>query len=254
MFTRAIVRKPCKNIVQGLTASNLGIPDYERALIQHSNYVQALRECGLEVYILEAEEDYPDSVFIEDIALLTPHCAIITNPGAPTRRDETAGIRDMLQEFYEDIFKILPPGTLEAGDVMMAGDHYFIGLSKRTNREGAEQLKAFLNEFNLSGSTVELQNLLHLKTGVSYLENNTMLIASEFNDSTIFNRYKCIEVPPEETYAANSIWVNGTVIVPKGYPVTIQKIKDAGDDQILTVDTSEFRKLDGGLSCLSLRF
>lgn len=254
MFTRAIVRKPCKNIVQGLTASNLGIPDYERALIQHSNYVQALRECGLEVYILEAEEDYPDSVFIEDIALLTPHCAIITNPGAPTRRDETAGIRDMLQEFYEDIFKIQPPGTLEAGDVMMAGDHYFIGLSKRTNREGAEQLKAFLNEFNLSGSTVELQNLLHLKTGVSYLENNTMLIASEFKGATIFNRYKCIEVPPEETYAANSIWVNGTVIVPKGYPVTIQKIKDAGDDQILTVDTSEFRKLDGGLSCLSLRF
>jgi dimethylargininase len=254
MFTRAIVRKPCKNIAKGLTAANLGTPKYEKALTQHSNYVQALRDCGLEILELEAEEDYPDSVFIEDIALLTPHFALITNPGASSRRGETAGIKEVLQEFYEDIFEIEPPGTLEAGDVMMADTHYFIGLSGRTNREGAEQLIALLNKFNLSGSTVELQNLLHLKTGVSYLENNTMLVAQELKGTELFDNYRCIEVPTEETYAANCIWVNGTVIVPKGYPVTLQKIRDAGFDRIITVDTSEFRKLDGGLSCLSLRF
>lgn len=254
MFTRAIVREPCKNIAQGLTAANLGTPDYEKAMIQHSNYVQALRDCGLEVLKLQADEDYPDSVFIEDIALLTPCFAVITNPGAPSRRGETAGIREVLQEFYEDIFEIQHPGTLEAGDVMKVGDHYFIGLSKRTNREGAEQLIALLDKFRLSGSTVELQNLLHLKTGVSYLENNTMLVAPELKESELFDNYCCIEVQPEETYAANCIWVNGTIIVPKGYPVTLQKIKDAGFDRMLAVDTSEFRKLDGGLSCLSLRF
>ena len=187
MFTRAIVRKPCKNIARGLTAAKLGTPDYEKALIQHSNYVKALRDCGLVVLQMEADENYPDSVFIEDIALLTPHFAVITNPGAPSRRGETAGIREVLQEFYKDIFEIQPPGTLEAGDVMMAGNHYFIGLSERTNRKGAKQLIVFLNKYGLSGSTIALQSLLHLKTGVSYLENNNMLIAPQFKDAPIFD-------------------------------------------------------------------
>jgi len=254
MFTRAIVRKPCKNLVYGIRDANLGTPDYKRALIQHANYVQALRHCGLEVKQLEACEDYPDSVFIEDIALLTEAFAVITNPGASSRRGETEGIREVLQEFYEDIFEIQPPGTLEGGDVMMADDHFFIGLSERTNRKGAEQLISLLNKFGFSGSTIEIKNLLHLKTGVSYLENNTMLVAPELKGVPYFDGYNCIDVPTEEKYAANAVWINGTLVVPNGYPITLQKIKDAGYEHILTVDTSEFKKLDGGLSCLSLRF
>lgn len=254
MFTRAIVRLPCKYIDNGLSAANLGTPDYERARIQHAQYVKALEDCGLEVHKMDADEDYPDSVFIEDIALLTPRCAIITNPGAPSRRGETAGVREVLQEYYEDIHEIQSPGTLEAGDVMMAGKQCYIGLSERTNAEGAEQLLRLLKKFGITGSIIEIRNLLHLKTGVSYLENNTMLVAPELKNRPFLDGYKSIEIPAEERYAANCIWVNGTVMVPEGYPVTKQKIKEAGYDHIRTVETSEFRKLDGGLSCLSLRF
>ena len=203
---------------------------------------------------MDADENYPDSVFIEDVALLTPHCAVITNPGAPSRRGETLGIGEVLQNYYDHIFRIESPGTLEAGDVMMAGNHCFIGLSERTNPEGAEQLLTLLKKYGISGSTIDIRNLLHLKTGVSYLENNTMLVAPELMDSPFLDGFKSIEVPADERYAANCIWVNGTVMVPEGYHVTEQRIKEAGYDHIRTVDTSEFRKLDGGLSCLSLRF
>ncbi len=254
MFTRAIVRLPCKNIDKGLSAANLGAPDYERARIQHAQYVKALEDCGLEVHRMSADEDYPDSVFIEDVALLTPKGAVITRPGATSRRGETEGIRDVLREFYDETVEIQSPGTLEAGDVMMAGDRFFIGVSGRTNSEGAEQLQAILYEFGYSTTLVDLENLLHLKTGVSYLEDNTMLVAPELMKTELFDDYRIIAVPLEERYAANCIWVNGTIIVPEGYPVTLNKLEEAGFDRIVTVDTSEFRKLDGGLSCLSLRF
>ncbi|MDX1587168.1 MAG: arginine deiminase family protein, partial [Balneolaceae bacterium] len=196
----------------------------------------------------------PDSVFIEDIALLTPKGAVITRPGALSRRGETEGIREVLQEFYDEIVEIQPPGTLEAGDVMQAGDHYFIGLSARTNREGAEQLQAILHEFGYSTTLVDLDNLLHLKTGISYLEDNTIIVAPELKRAEIFDEYRTIVVSSEERYAANCIWVNGMVIVPKGYPEILKKLEDAGYEHIRSIDTSEFRKLDGGLSCLSLRF
>lgn len=254
MFNRAIVQKPCRNIADGITSADLGKPDYQKALIQHASYVQALRDCGLEVTQLEAVEEYPDSVFIEDIALLTPKVAVVTRPGAPSRRGETEGIREVLQEFYEEIDEIQPPGTLEAGDVMMAGDRFFIGLSERTNREGADQLQAILHKNGYSTFVIELNSLLHLKTGVSYLENNTMLVAPELKESDQFDDYRTIVVPFEERYAANCIWVNGRVIIPQGYPATRKKLEDAGFEHIVAVDTSEYRKLDGGLSCLSLRF
>lgn len=254
MFTRAIVRKPCKNIVRGITRANLGKPDYNRALRQHAQYVQTLRDCGLEVIHLEASEEYPDSVFIEDIALLTSKVAVITNPGAPSRRGETAGIGKVLEQFYDEISAIQPPGTLDAGDVMMAGNHYFIGLSERTNRAGARQLEAILQKFGFTATLVGLENLLHLKTGVSYLEQNTMLVGPELKEADFLDGYRTIAVPLEESYAANCIWLNGTIIAPEGYPITLKKIADAGYDRIMTVDTSEFQKLDGGLSCLSLRF
>lgn len=254
MFTRAIVRKPCKSIVDGLTDANLGVPDYKKALVQHATYVQSLKECGLTVIQLEAREEYPDSVFIEDIALLAPEGAVITNPGAPSRRSETDGIREVLRDFFDEIVEIQPPGTLDGGDIMMAGDRFFIGLSGRTNRKGAEQVQTILHKFGYSTALVDLENLLHLKTGVSYLEDNTMLVTPGLMESNLFDEYRKIVVPREELYAANCIWVNDTIIVPKDYPVTCKKLADAGFNRIQEVDTSEFRKLDGGLSCLSLRF
>lgn len=252
-FNYAIVRKPCREIVHGLTSSSLGSPDYSKALEQHVAYVKILEECGLEVRILEADNRYPDSTFIEDVALCTPKCAIITNPGASSRRKETDGMEEILQDYYDIIERILSPGTLEAGDVMMVGDHYYIGISERTNTQGADQLIRILEKYNMSGSKVFLKEVLHLKTGLSYLENNNLLISGEFLHDSEFAHFNKIVIDSSEAYAVNSLWINGNVIVPAGFPQTAEKVKQAGYAVIL-VKVSEFEKLDGGLSCLSLRF
>lgn len=253
MFSKAIVRKPNRSMIDGITAANLGKPNYINALKQHANYVSALKSCGLEVTVLEANEHYPDSTFVEDVALCTPHCAIITNPGAPSRRGEITEMNEALKSFYSNIEHILAPGNVEAGDIMMVGDHYYIGLSARTNLEGANQMIDFLEKYGLSGSVVDFKEVLHLKTGLAYLENNKLVACGEFVDHPEFQQFDKIVIPMEESYAANCIWVNDTVIVPAGFPVAKQKIKDAGY-AVLEVDVSEFQKLDGGLSCLSLRF
>jgi dimethylargininase len=253
MFTKAIVRQPCKNLVHGITSASLGAPDYQKALIQHQQYADVLTRCGLEVTILDADEHFPDSVFVEDTALLTPKCAIITNPGATSRNAETIEMEKVIKHFHNHIEHIKEPGTLDAGDVMMVGTHFYIGLSQRTNHHGASQLINILNKYGHSGSTISLKSVLHLKTGVSYIENNTLLACGEFLSESDFKQYKIIEVPKEESYAANSLWVNDWVLVPKGYPKTHEQIGNAGYKTIV-VDVSEFRKLDGGLSCLSLRF
>jgi len=253
MFKNAIVRKPCRNIVNGLSDADLGKPDYDLAMDQHQEYVDALKECGLNVTVLEADENYPDSVFVEDTALLTSRCAVITNPGAPTRKGEVNGIRDVIVNFYKVIETIADPGTLEAGDVMMVGSHFYIGISERTNLNGANQLIKILAKYDFTGSTVTLENILHLKTAVSCLENNNLLIAGNLINNPEFNKYNVIKVDEDESYAANSLWVNGKIIIPRGFPETRLKIELADYDTI-EVDVSEFRKLDGGLSCLSLRF
>ncbi|MCF8242364.1 MAG: hypothetical protein K9J16_13350 [Melioribacteraceae bacterium] len=253
MFNCAIVKRPCKNMINGLTKAGLGKPDYQLALYQHSNYVDALEQCGVNVTVLDADENFPDSTFIEDAALCTPKCAVITNPGAESRKGETDSVYQSLQKFYESIEFIKFPGNLDAGDVMMVGDHYYIGISGRTNKDGAEQLITILNKYGMTGSTVELNSMLHLKSGTAYLENNFMLLAGEFINKQEFDKFNKITVEPEETYAANSIWVNEKIIIPAGYLKTQKKVEDAGYE-VITVDVSEFRKLDGGISCLSLRF
>lgn len=252
-FKNAIVRKPSKSMIRGLTSTNLGVPNYQLALRQHEAYIAALQSCGLKTIILDADENYPDSTFVEDVALLTSYCAIITNPGAPSRRGEITGIKQVLSEYYSEIEAIRAPGTLEAGDIMMVGSHYYIGLSARTNEEGAKQLIHILEKYGLIGSVVKLEKVLHLKTGLAYLENNNLVVCGEFLSRTEFQKFNRIEIPEEESYATNCIWVNGTVLIPTGFPIAKQKIKAAGYP-IIEVDVSEFQKLDGGLSCLSLRF
>ncbi len=253
MFKNSIVRTPGKSYINGLTSAGLGLPNYDLALKQHQDYIEALTSCGVNVKVLPPDENFPDSTFVEDTALLTPHCAIITNPGAPSRRGEIIDMNTAMKNYYSDIEKITAPGTVEAGDIMMVGDHYYIGLSKRTNLQGAEKLIAILIKHGMTGSVIRLENVLHLKTGVAYLENNNLAACGEFLTKSEFNKFNIIEIPEDESYAANCIWINGKVIFPKGYPISKQRILDAGYS-ILEVDVSEFRKLDGGLSCLSLRF
>lgn len=240
-------------MVRGLSSAGLGPPDPELALIQHAGYVRALEACGLTVTVLEANDDYPDSTFVEDAALLTRVCAIITRPGAPSRRGETDLIRATLSEFYTEIEEIRAPGTVEGGDIMMEGDHFYIGLSARTNPEGARQVIEILARHGLSGSTVSFGEMLHLKTGIAYLENDTIAATGEYLEIGEFRKFQRIEIDVDEAYAANCLWINGTVLVAEGYPNASARIAAAGYP-IIEVEVSEFRKLDGGLSCLSLRF
>ncbi len=253
MFTKAIVRTPGKSMISGLSSANLGPPNYELALKQHAAYIEALVDCGLEVLVLNPDEEYPDSTFVEDVALLTNECAIITNPGADSRKGEISNIRTELAKYYEIIEQIDGPGTVEAGDIMMIGSHFFIGLSDRTNEEGANQIIGILNRYGKTGSLVKLEKVLHLKTGLAYLENNNLVTCGEFLTKEEFCKFNILKIDENESYAANCIWVNNKVIIPLGYPRAKSTIVKAGYETI-EVDVSEFRKLDGGLSCLSLRF
>lgn len=253
MFRKAIVRKPCEEMIDGITSASLGKPDYQLALKQHQAYTNALRSCGLEVTVLEADSSFPDSCFVEDVALCTSRFAVLTNPGAPSRNGEKEAMAPVLDSFFSMVEKITYPGTLDAGDVMMVGEHFYIGISDRTNEKGASQLISILEKHGMSGEKVPLKEMLHLKTGVSYIENNHMLVFGEFCKHKAFESFHKIEVDEAESYAANSLWINDTVLVPLGFPSTLNLIRKAGF-KTLELDVSEFRKLDGGLSCLSLRF
>lgn len=256
MFKNIIVRKPSKTICKGITSSpELGQPNYEIALKQHLAYINALKSCDVNVIELEALEEFPDSCFVEDTAVLTKECAIITNPGALSRNKEIEYIINVIEQFYpkNKIEYIKSPGTLDGGDVMMVGNHFYIGKSDRTNKEGINQFISILTKYNLFGSEVSLNEVLHLKTGINYIENNNILVSGEFIDKNEFKNFNKIIVQDNESYAANCIWINGTVIIPFGYPQVQKKIQNLGYKTI-TVDTSEFKKIDGGLSCLSLRF
>jgi dimethylargininase len=252
MFNHAIARKPGRTLAEGLTTAGLGKPDFELARIQHRDYVRALEGCGLKVEVLAAADDFPDSVFVEDVAVCAPSCVILTRPGAASRRGEAALIAADLEARFECVERI-EHGTLDGGDVMMVGTHYFIGLSERTNTTGAREFREILARHGLSGSTVSFEGMLHLKSGVAYLENDNLLATREAGAHPQFASFHVLEVPRAEAYAANSVWVNDRVLMPSRYPRTRALVEKAGYT-VVEVDTSEFRKLDGGVSCLSLRY
>ncbi len=257
MFKYAIVRRPSRSLIDGISQTpEKGKPDYELALQQHDQYVQILRDLGLEVTVLEANEQFPDSVFIEDNALCTPHgVAILSRPGADSRRGEAElpDLRQALAKHYDTIEQIVEPGMTDPGDIMMVGDHYYIGLSHRTNQAAADQLTAILKPYGMTTETVEVQGILHLKDDVVYLDNNTLIVAKAYENHPAFADFKKLVVDDDEYYAVNSLWINGTVIVPRGYPKIEQQIRDCGYPVVL-IDTSEFEKITGSLTCMSLRF
>lgn len=240
-------------MIEGLTAAKLGKPDYDKALAQHRNYVAALESCGLEVLVLEADEAFPDSTFIEDAAILTPHCAFVTRPAAPSRAGETVAIREVLPRYYRNIATINAPGTLDGGDVMQVGDHFFIGLSGRTNPEGARQLIALLEQHGITGSTVPVREFLHLKTGVTAINDTTLLAAGECIDRPELSGFNILSVARKDAGGVNCIRINDRILISAGFPA-VRELLTARGEQVIEVDISEFAKLDGGLTCLSLRF
>lgn len=257
MFTRAITRRPCRALIDGITTAMFGegAPVYEDAVRQHDKYVAVLRELGLAVTELEADERYPDSCFVEDPAVVMEHCAVITNPACASRNGEKHEIIHAIREFYDEdkIFFIEAPGTMEGGDIMQVGKHFYVGLSERTNREGARQFEEIVGRFGYGVTTIPVTEGLHLKDFVIYLDNNNMLVTANMNEHPAFQSFERYVIPPEELYAINSMYINGTVLVPEGYPKTLQLIQELGYP-VRLVDTGEFRKIDGSLTCLSLRF
>ena len=253
MFSHAITRKPCENFAHGLTTTVSSAPaDYGLMLKQHAAYLEALSAAGLEVIVLDPQPDYPDAHFVEDTAVVTSDVAVITIPGAAARQGEEESIIPVLADFRK-IERIQAPGTVDGGDVLQVGNHFFIGLSERTNQEGAEQLGRILQRYNHTWATVAVGAGLHFKSSVNYVGQNMLLVTSDFRSKKQLEGYDQIVLDPAETYAANTLLVNEHLLIPAGYPVTRQRLKTLGLNMI-ELEVSEVRRMDGGLTCMSLRF
>jgi dimethylargininase len=227
MFTIAITRMPGRNFTQGITSSDLGPPDYTRMLDQHAAYVDTLQDLGLEVIVLEALGSFPDAYFVEDTAIVIPEAAIITNPGAPSRKGEEDVIEPVLAQFRK-IKRIYPPATVEGGDVLMVRNHFFVGISQRTNQEGAAQLGQILQAYGNTWTAVPLPTGLHLKSSVNYVGMNTLLVTEEFARLPVFEGYQKIVLEKGKEYAANTLLVNDHLITPTGFPSTRKKLMTLG--------------------------
>ena len=256
MFRHAIVRLPGANFAQGLTRVELGAPSAELAHDQHRAYCDALRDCGVTITILPADDSHPDGTFVEDTAVLLPQGAMLTRPGAPSRLAEVGAIRVALSVYFHEFAQIVAPGTLDGGDICEAGKQVFIGLSHRTNEAGAAQLSAWLHALGYEATTVDIRGLdsiLHLKSGMSCIGKGRLLVIEELAAHPAFASFERIVLAPEEAYAANAIEVNGRILIASGHPKLEAQLRARGETPIV-LDMSEFAKMDGGLSCLSLRF
>lgn len=255
-FTHALLRLPGDNFAQGLTQSGEGAPDPALALAQHQHYRAALEAAGLALTVLPADPRHPDGCFVEDTALLTARGGILTRPGAPSRRGETDAIADALHDAFPDLARIQAPGAVDAGDVCEADGHFLIGLSARTNEAGAAQLAGLLDDLGYRSDILDIRavkSLLHLKSGIAYLGEGRLLATADLPRHPALAAYERIDVPHAELYAANALRVNDRVLVAAGYPRARAAIESLGFETI-ALEMSEFRKLDGGLSCLSLRW
>lgn len=256
-FSRAVVCAPARTFADGLTSSGaLGRADARKALGQHREYCRALAECGLQITALPPDERYPDGTFIEDTAVVAERVAILTRPGAESRAGEVPAVAAALHSLTSKLEKIEAPGTLDGGDVCQVEEHILIGISERTNEAGAAQLTHILMRNGYTASTVDIRGhgkLLHLKSGIAYLGDQRLVIAPNFPRIAALERYTLLEVDAAEAYAANCVRLNDEVLLPSGFPRITSHLKDLGYTLRL-LDMSEFRKMDGGLSCLSLRF
>ncbi|MBN2548526.1 MAG: hypothetical protein JXB15_05195 [Anaerolineales bacterium] len=251
----AIVRAPGSNFSLGETSGLYGQPNYQIALQQHERYCQALEYCGLTLTRLPPDMAHPDSTFVEDTAIITPRCAIMSRPGAASRLGEIEDMRKVLRGFYSQLHEIQPPGTLDGGDICEAGEHFFIGISDRTNQAGAQQLANVLSDYGYTHDFVDIRGLaglLHLKSGIAYLGENRLMLVDALIDHPAFQGYEVIRVDPQENYAANCVRVNDHVLIASAYPHLSARLEQLGY-RLIELDMSEFRKMDGGLSCLSLR-
>jgi dimethylargininase len=255
-LSQAIVCPPGNNFADGLTVSGLGPPDLALARAQHAAYVQALEECGLTITRIEPDRHYPDGTFVEDTAVVTARGAMLTRPGAESRQGEEEIVGKTLADHFQWLEAIKAPGTLDGGDVCEAAGHFFIGRSERTNDEGARQLAAWLAGLGWESTVLDiraLSELLHLKSGLAHLGGRRLAAVGALARHPALEGWNVLRVPAEEQYAANCVRVNDTLLVSAGFPRMAAAVREPGL-RVVELEVSEFRKMDGGLSCLSLRW
>lgn len=224
--------------------------DVEIARAQHRGYVNALKNLGCDVLELPAQADLPDSVFVEDTAFILPETAVITRPGADSRKPETESIAQTLSPLIKLLF-LREPATLDGGDVLIVGKRIFVGISTRSNDEAIRQLQELLGGYGYTVSGVPLHGCLHLKSAVTRVDDSTLLINKNWVDTTFFTEYNLIEVDPSEPHAANCLPVGDSIIFPAAFPKTRAKLEERGY-KVLPVEVDELAKAEGAVTCCSL--
>lgn len=255
-ITRVLARRPATTFASGITTRDyLGVPTYEATIQQYDAYLGALRDCGLRVTTLDADDRYPDGHFVEDAAVIFGDTAFICRPALSSRRGEEQAIAEALAGL-DLVYAVGDGVAIEGGDVLFCEDRVLIGLSTRTNRVGAEQLAATIRS-RLGPVPVEcvpFSNVLHLKTGLTELAPGVLLHdpAMKLHEPITFA--EVVTLPPEEGYAASVLPINrDTVLIASGYP-TVQALAERHYANVIALEMSEFEKMDGGLTCLSLRY
>jgi dimethylargininase len=252
-FNNAIVRTPARSVTQGLRAVDIGAPNYEALLAEHAAYIAALEQAGVTVDVLPPLDAYPDSVFVEDAALVFPNAAIQLRPGAPTRAGEAAEIAPTLARRFERVLQ-LEAGTAEGGDILTTPRGVLIGRSARTSADGAQALVSLLAQIGLEGIPVQTPpGVLHFKSDCSLLDDETVLATPALAASGVFDGFRVVLTPEGEHGAANAIRVNDVVFLSAGHPRTADALTQLGF-RIVTLQTREIAKIDAGLSCMSLRW
>lgn len=226
--------------------------DLSLARQQHHTYEETLRELGVEVHSLPEEPHLPDSVFVEDTAVVLDECALLTRPGADSRQPEIKSIARALVP-HRKLYKIQTPGRLDGGDVLTVNKSIFVGLSGRSNREAINQMQAFLKPFGYAVKGVRVTGCLHLKSAVTQVAEGTLLVNPAWVDKIDFPGTKFIEIDPSEQSAANALLVGRTVLYQPAYPKTRERLEEAGIHPLL-VDESELGKAEGALTCCALIF
>ena len=251
-FTNAIVRKPNKSINYALSSQYLH-PSYEKILEIHDNYINSIEEAGLNIILLERLEQYPDSIFVEDPALIFKNNIIVLNPSDVTRNGEAKIIKNEISKYFEKIF-VVEKGNIEGGDILNINNHFIIGLSTRTNKLGAENLSNILISL---GATVEVcqtpKDILHFKSECSLLDDDIILVSNRMSKLDYLKKnYNLIELPLGEENAANCIRINNKLLIPDGFNQTEEILSKSFN--IIKINVDEISKVDAGLSCMSLRW
>lgn len=254
-FTHAITRRPSISIVAGLRAVDTGTPSLDLMVQHHADYIAALKSTGAQVVELGPLEAFPDSVFVEDTALCLPEGAVVMRPGAPSRLGEAAEMAPHLRALYAEVVQVAGPDSfIEGGDILTTETEVLVGRSARTNTAGVAELARLIAPWGHRVREVHTPpGVLHFKTDCSLLDEETILSTRRLDASGCFGDYRVIHVADGEEACANTIRFNDLVLMPAGFPRTRDVLAKAGY-QIREIGNSECAKLDGGMSCLSLRF